>query len=62
MRPEFIPVGQIVNAHGIRGEVKLNPAGFDPAFLAAFDTLYIGGKETNCWRCREWRIWMLRWP
>ena len=34
MRPEFIPVGQIVNAHGIRGEVKLNPAGFDPAFLA----------------------------
>ena len=45
MRPEFIPVGQIVNAHGIRGEVKLNPAGFDPAFLAAFDTLYIGGKE-----------------
>ena len=47
MRPEFIPVGQIVNAHGIRGEVKLNPAGFDPAFLAAFDTLYIGGKETK---------------
>lgn len=45
MRPEFIPVGQIVNAHGIRGEVKLNPAGFDPAFLAAFDTLYIGGKR-----------------
>ena len=39
MRPEFIPVGQIVNAHGIRGEVKLNPAGFDPAFLAAFDTV-----------------------
>lgn len=33
MRPEFIPVGQIVNAHGIRGEVKLNPAGFDPPFL-----------------------------
>ena len=47
MRPEFIPVGQIVNAHGIRGEVKLNPAGFDPAFLAAFDTLYIDGKETK---------------
>ena len=55
MRPEFIPVGQIVNAHGIRGEVKLNPAGFDPAFLAAFGTLYIGGKETKV-------IWMLRWP
>ena len=31
MRPEFITVGTIVNAHGIRGEVKVNPAGFDPA-------------------------------
>ena len=28
MRPAFIPVGQIVNAHGIRGEVKVNPHGF----------------------------------
>ena len=46
MRPEFIPVGQIVNAHGIRGEVKLNPVGFDPAFLAEFDRFNIGGKET----------------
>ena len=43
MRPEFIPVGRIVNAHGIRGEVKLNPEGCDPGFLTAFDTLYIAG-------------------
>ena len=46
MRPEFIPVGQVVNAHGIRGEVKVNPIGFDPAFVA-FHTLYIGGAETR---------------
>lgn len=47
MRVTYIPVGQIVNAHGIRGEVKLNPAmGFDPEFLAEFDTLYIDGKAT----------------
>ena len=45
MRVEYIPVGQIVNAHGIKGEVKLNPIGFDPEFLAEFDVLYIGGKE-----------------
>ena len=45
MRVEFIPVGQIVNAHGIKGEVKLNPLGFDPEFLAEFDVLYIGGKR-----------------
>ena len=65
MRPEFIPVGQIVNAHGIRGEVKLNPAGFDPAFLAAFDTLYIGGKETkvirHVWNVLPFRL-ITRWP
>ena len=47
MRVEYIPVGQIVNAHGIRGEVKLNPMGFDPEFVADFDILYIGGKRTE---------------
>ena len=36
MRPDFIPVGAVVNAHGIRGEVKVNPAGFDPEFIASF--------------------------
>ncbi len=46
MRPEFITVGAVVNAHGIRGEVKVNPAGFDPAFIAGFDTLYIDGRAT----------------
>ena len=46
MKQELIPVGTIVNAHGIRGEVKLNPVGFDPAFLAEFDRFDIGGKET----------------
>lgn len=46
MKQELIPVGTIVNAHGIRGEVKLNPVGFDPTFLAEFDRFNIGGKET----------------
>ena len=41
MRPVYIPVGRIVNAHGVRGEVKVNPEGFDPAFLTKFDTIYI---------------------
>ena len=47
MRPEFITVGTIVNAHGIHGEVKVNPAGFDPAFIAGFRTVYIGGRPTT---------------
>ena len=46
MKKEFISVGTIVNAHGIRGEVKLNPVGFDPEFLAEFDRFIIGGKES----------------
>ena len=44
MRPVYIPVGHIVNAHGIKGEVKLNPEGFDPDFVAEFDTIYIDGR------------------
>ena len=47
MKQELIPVGTIVNAHGVRGEVKLNPVGFDPEFLVEFDRLCIGGKETE---------------
>ena len=46
MKKRFLEAGQIVNTHGIRGEVKLNPVGFDPAFLAEFDRFNIGGKET----------------
>lgn len=44
MRPEFITVGTVVNAHGIRGEVKVNPAGVDGKWIAACKTLYFGGK------------------
>ena len=47
MRPEFIPVGHIVNAHGIKGEVKLNPEGVTPEFVAEFDTLYINGQAVR---------------
>lgn len=47
MRMEFITVGTIVNAHGIRGEVKVNPDGFDPAFIAGFRTVYIDGKAVQ---------------
>ena len=47
MKQELIHVGAIVNAHGIRGEVKLNPVGFDQEFLSEFDRFNIGGKETE---------------
>ncbi len=47
MKQEFITVGTVVNAHGIRGEVKVNPVGFDPAFIAAFSTLYFNGEAVK---------------
>lgn len=42
MKLDYIQVGRIVNAHGIRGEVRLLPQGFDPNYLTGFETLYLG--------------------
>ena len=41
MRPVYIPVGHIVNAHGIRGEVRVQPWADSPDFLCQFKTLYV---------------------
>ena len=38
MKLETIKVGRIVNAHGIRGEVRVQPRDGDPAFLTRFKT------------------------
>ena len=51
MRPDFIPVGAVVNAHGIRGEVKVNPAGFDPEFI----------NPPSCWPCPASPLWTMPW-
>ena len=44
MELEFITAGQIVNTHGIRGEVKLLPQGVDLDTLADCGVFYIGGR------------------
>ena len=44
MKLESIQVGRIVNAHGIRGEVRVQPRDADPYLLTAFKTFYIDGK------------------
>lgn len=46
MKLDYIQVGRIVNAHGIRGEVRLLPRGFDPAYLTGFETFYLGADKT----------------
>lgn len=44
MELTFITAGQIVNTHGVRGEVKLLPQGVEPELLAECDTLYVEGQ------------------
>ena len=44
MKLETIKIGRIVNAHGTRGEVRVQPRNVDPAFLTQFKTFYIDGQ------------------
>lgn len=48
MKLPFITAGQIVNTHGIRGEVKLLPRGVEAELLTGCKSLYIGGKPYAC--------------
>ncbi|MDD3346256.1 ribosome maturation factor RimM [Oscillibacter sp.] len=43
MKLETILVGRIVNAHGIHGEVRVQPRDADPAFLTQFKTFLLNG-------------------
>jgi len=47
MRLEFIEAGEIVNVHGLRGEVKVLCWLDDPEMLCEFDRCRIQGKEFN---------------
>ena len=41
---EYLDCGQIVNTHGIRGEVRIVPWADSPDFLRGFGTLYVDGE------------------
>ncbi len=47
MKLETIQVGRIVNAHGIRGEVRVQPRDSDPAFLTQFNTFLLDGQPVS---------------
>ena len=40
---EYLDCGQIVNTHGVRGEVRIVPWADSPDFLCQFSTLYLDG-------------------
>ena len=44
MKNKFLEAGQIVNTHGVQGEVKIVPWCDSPEFLCQFDVLYIDGQ------------------
>ena len=44
MKLEKIKVGRIVNAHGIRGELRVQPRDADPNFITRFKTFEVDGK------------------
>ena len=41
MKKRFLEIGQIVNTHGLKGEVKVMPWCDSPEFLCAFKKLYL---------------------
>ena len=51
MKLETIKIGQIVNAHGIRGEVRIQPRDGDAAFLTKFKTFLLDGRPVSPTAC-----------
>ena len=51
MKLETIKIGQIVNTHGIRGEVRVLPRDGDPAFLTQFKTFLLDGQVVQPTAC-----------
>lgn len=44
MKSPFLETGQIVNTHGVKGEVKVVPWADSPEYLTRFQTFYLGDK------------------
>lgn len=47
MGNRFLEAGRIVNTHGIKGEIKIQPWTDTPDFLTGFKSLYIDGVQMN---------------
>jgi len=46
MKKQFLEIGQIVNTHGLKGEVKVMPWCDSPEFMCAFKKLYLKNGDT----------------
>ena len=45
MKSSYLPTGQIVTTHGLRGTLKVMPWADDPADLLDYDRFFIDGRE-----------------
>lgn len=59
MKKQFLEAGEIVNTHGVQGEVKINPWCDSPEFLCQFDTLYIDGAPVKVLSARPHKTCVL---
>ena len=59
MKSQFLEAGEIVNTHGVKGEVKIMPWADSPEFLCQFDTLYVDGKAIKVLSARPHKTMVL---
>ena len=52
MKKQYLEAGQIVNTHGVRGEVRIQPWADEAAFLTRFRRFYMDGKAVKVLSCR----------
>ena len=52
MKKRYLEAGQIVNTHGVRGEVRIQPWADEAAFLTRFRRFYIDGAPVKVRSCR----------
>jgi len=59
MKKEYLVAGKIVNTHGVRGEVRIQPWADSAAFLQGFDTLYIDEKPVKLFSARVHKSFLI---
>ncbi len=52
MKKQYLEAGRIVNTHGVRGEVRIEPWADDASFLTRFKRFYLDGKAIKVLTCR----------
>jgi 16S rRNA processing protein RimM len=52
-------IGKIAGTHGVRGELRVEPWCDDPAFLAGFHVVYLGGKPIRVLSARPHKSMVL---